>query len=224
MPDTFLALQNTYRHIEIALFKDQTMVSSMRESKLRASKTLVPLIEYTLLRAQAALKDLSFIAVNQGPGPFTTLRTIIATANGISFASQIPLVGVDGLKTFVQHHASPESATYTIALLNAFNNDVYYAISHGGNIIEKSYKNINNLLEQLGKIRTESCRLYFVGNGTKLHKEKIAATFSEQIYTIPDPLPITMSLEQLGSAAYAQWHKNPEPIHQLQPLYLKKTL
>src|SRR3990170_4281291 len=122
----FLSIQNTYEAIEIALFKDDQLVAALKEDKSRASKELIPLIAYLLLRARITMKDLAFIAVNQGPGPFTTLRVVIATVNGLSFATNVPLVGIDSLDAFLEEYKNSEHPT--IILLNAFNNDVYYAI------------------------------------------------------------------------------------------------
>ena len=44
---------------------------------------------------------LAFIAAHQGPAPFTTLRVCLTTVNGFAFATQVPLIGVNGLKELV---------------------------------------------------------------------------------------------------------------------------
>jgi hypothetical protein len=49
------------------------------------------------------------------PGPFTTLRLVIATMPGISF-STAPLVGVDGLAT--PQMSTNQDYPVTVALLN----------------------------------------------------------------------------------------------------------
>ncbi len=95
----FLALQNTYDHVEVGLFsRTPQLVSSYSIAKMEASRSLIPSLERFLQEQQLHLKDFPFLVVNQGPGPFTTLRTVIATANGLSFATGIPLIGVDALE------------------------------------------------------------------------------------------------------------------------------
>ncbi len=124
---TFAALQNTYHAIEIALFKNACLIESVHISKTDASKDILLNLDMLLQRHQVTLADLEFLAVNQGPGPFTTLRVVIATANGISFASKIPMIGIDALAAFMDEYTNP-AYPITVALLNAFNDDLYTAI------------------------------------------------------------------------------------------------
>src|SRR5687767_3976293 len=112
----FLALQNTYQNVEIALFKDSQILASTTLSKLQASSHSMPAIQELLKTNNLTLKDLSFIGASQGPGPFTTLRVVIATVNGISFSTGIPLIGVDGLDTFLDEQK--DSRYPVVALLN----------------------------------------------------------------------------------------------------------
>ena len=123
----FLAIQNTYEMIEMALFNEDSIVESITIDKKEATKTIVTVLNALLERNNCPLNSLDFFAVNQGPGPFTTLRVVIATMNGLAFATNIPLVGVDGLDVLC---AEEQDASFpiTVALLNAFNSDVYYAL------------------------------------------------------------------------------------------------
>src|SRR5471030_2525471 len=93
----YLSIQNTYTHVEMALFQDGQLINWVSEDKLRASKHFILLIAGLLQEHQIKFSDLSFVAVNQGPGPFTTLRVVIASVNGLSYATKIPLVGIDAL-------------------------------------------------------------------------------------------------------------------------------
>src|SRR5688572_29545137 len=93
----FLALQNTYHLIEVAVCNEDSIIESVTIDKVHASKELLPIINKLLMRHNFTLQSLSFLTINQGPGPFTTLRVVITTANGISFATGLPLIGVDGL-------------------------------------------------------------------------------------------------------------------------------
>ena len=109
---SFAALQNTYQEIQVALWCDSLFVGSLSVPKNHASAELIPTLAFLLNQHNLRLEQLSFIAVNKGPGPFTTLRVVIASANGLSFASDIPLVGVDGLKAFL--HANSTFIFYRI--------------------------------------------------------------------------------------------------------------
>ncbi len=212
----FIAIQNTYDQIEIALYDDTRCLDLQIRDKLVASKEFVDTLANLLSSHQLAFSSIPFIAVNQGPGPFTTLRVIIASVNGLSFATKIPLVGIDGLNAFYEQS---KNSTYpnTVVLLNAFNNDVYFA-THA----ENGYKNISTLLDELvARIPSEPIR--FVGNGSALHRDLILETFGSRAH-IPDPLPLYCSIEQIAKQGLAQWNAQKNVSYQLMPLYLKKHI
>ena len=110
----------------------ESKVQVIKETNKKASSLLVPYIKQILEKNSLKISDLDFICADQGPGAFTSLRVTIATINGISFASKIPLIGIDGLDALNQETLSdvmlkkqgvPE---ILIVLLNAYNNEVYF--------------------------------------------------------------------------------------------------
>lgn len=175
-----------------------------------------------LLKHQLNLTDISFIAVNAGPGPFTTLRVVIASVNGLSFASKIPLIGIDALDAFLieQHDAKYPN---TVVLLNAFNNDVYFGIQPANSTeFQKGYDNITRILEKI-KSSMPDQPIRFLGNGAELHAQEIRATFGDNAL-IPDPLPQTCSVEQIGLMGLEKWKNQEGLVEQLFPLYLKQSM
>lgn len=217
----FLSIQNTYNNIDIALFKDSQLIECLSEDKIRASKHFARMISDLLTQNRIKMSDLSFIAVNQGPGPFTTLRVVIASVNGLSFATNIPLVGVDALDAFLIEHTQPNYPV-TIALLNAFNNDVYFGIQEKDIIKAKGYDNITRLLTSLAATY-KGCDIRFLGNGVELHEKEIKAVFGSHAY-IPQPLPHTCTVEQIGLLGLEKFNRQEGIEHQLFPLYLKQSI
>ena len=98
----YLALQSTYSSVDLALFENQQCISFVQISKFTASSELIPAVKTSLAEHSMPLRELDFICANLGPAPFTTLRTTIVTVNGLGFATQIPLVGVNGLEAFAK--------------------------------------------------------------------------------------------------------------------------
>lgn len=218
----YLSIQNTYTHVEMALFQDSQLINWVAEDKLRASKHFVLLIAGLLEEHHIKFADLSFLAVNQGPGPFTTLRVVIASVNGLSYATKVPLVGIDALDALILEH---ENNLYpnTIALLNAFNQDVYFGVSRQGLAnIEKGYKSISTLLQELREsIPDQAVR--FIGNAAELYSKEIMDTFGAHAY-IPNPMPQTASIQQIGLMGLNQWDKQENVVQELYPLYLKQSV
>ncbi len=214
----FLAIQATYDQFEIGLFDQENCIDVMQDDKMHASKNFVVLLESLLHRNQISLENLNFIAVNQGPGLFSALRSIIVSANGLSFARQIPLVGVDGLKAFLSEYTNP-GFPITVALLNAFNNEVYFAIEHNNEVVSTGYNTIAAVLDML-YLRYPGNMIRFIGNGTELYRMNIIAQFSDNAYIL-DPLPQTASIRQIGALGLQKWNQQ-EVSDQLFPLYLKQ--
>lgn len=218
----FLAIQNTYNTLDIALFENNQAIETSIEDKIRASKNCALMIEEMLSKHKLTFADLSFIAVNQGPGPFTTLRTVIASANGLSFASGLPLIGIDGIEALLLEH---KDAVYpnTVALLNAFNNDVYFGISqpHPSEHI-KGYGPIASILEKINSIYGTQ-KIRFLGNGVELHKQMILGRFGDNAF-IPEVQPETCTVHQVGLMGLEKWQNKQGLTHQLFPLYLKESM
>lgn len=217
---TFLSIQHTYHTVQAALFRDQKVIDIAEIGKEVAGKHIIQLLDNLLLKNNVQLDDISFIATNQGPGPFTTLRIVIASVNGLSFTGKIPLIGIDGLEAFlIEAHDS--NYPNTVILLNAFNKDVYFTIENATTKkSEKGYKNIASLLTEL-HANMNGQKIRFIGNAVPLYRTEIENIFGHQAF-IPDPVPHTCSIEQIGIMGFKQWQKNPLGVQQLLPLYLKK--
>ncbi len=214
-----IGLQSTYNTVECGLFhENQLFIKSI--AKEHASALLIPTLDTILEHHSMNLEHVGCIIVNKGPGPFTTLRTVIATANGINMATEIPLIGVNGMQAFLDEHEQ-NSALPTIALLNAFHESVYYGIKLADSY-DIGYMQIDNLLPIIQERYPENV-IRFIGNGTRLYKDKIVAFFHNQAY-IPEPLPETASLKKIMSIGYDFWQKGLDLTAQITPIYLKKPV
>ena len=216
----YLVMQNTYEDIETAIFNDITLLEKESIDKISASKTLVPKIDLLLKKHHFSLEDLTFLGVNKGPGPFTTLRVVITTANALNFAADIPLVGIDGLDAIAQEYKDIVWPI-TVILLNAYNNDVYYAIQYNDNI-EKGWKNIEELLKQL-KLQFPDDKVRFIGNAANLFSSLIKEVFGNFEY-IQEPTPQTSSIEQIAKMALENWKNKQGIVEQILPVYLKDAV
>ncbi|MFH1644588.1 MAG: tRNA (adenosine(37)-N6)-threonylcarbamoyltransferase complex dimerization subunit type 1 TsaB [bacterium] len=235
MSTTFLAIEGSYTNLQIALFKDKTCIQKISGDNLKASSTLILKIDEILKQNKIKLSDLDFISVNQGPGAFTSLRVIIATVNGISFATKIPLIGIDGLDALSEQtlnlFSEKENPTKLISLLNAYSNEVYFSVNKiNENKLEKikpnGYEKIEYFLDEIATLRQAqgerevNKKILFTGNGTTLHKNLIQkklgsnAIFSENILQTTD-------VDQIAKMALQKWNQKNDPVYKLKPLYLK---
>ncbi len=118
-PVFHLVIHSGYQALSIGLYNGAQNVAIQTLDKKTVSAYLMQSILDLLREHTLTFSDLSFIAAHSGPAPFTTLRVGIATANGIGFATGLPLMGINGLEALSKIY--PE---YTV-ILNAFCDDIY---------------------------------------------------------------------------------------------------
>lgn len=217
---TFLVVQARYQNFEVGLFNELNCIDHEIHDKKDTSKLLIPIIKDILLRNSISLQDLSAIGVNQGPGPFTTLRIVLTTVNGIAFATKIPLIGFNSLQALLQENLDPH-IPITIALLNACNNDVYYAIQQHNKELVVGCKNIFQLLEALPGIINPHSSIHFIGNGVSLASPVINSLFGPKAI-IQEPLIEEASLNQIAKMTFDALVHQKDFATQLLPIYLKE--
>ncbi len=213
----WLCIASDYQHIHVALCnKNKILLQSSVDKKL-GNQQLLLTIDELLKAGDAQLCDIQFIGINLGPAPYTSLRIAIATANGLSTATSIPLVGIDALQTFMHAYPPKDESAITIALLNAFNFDLFYAIAQTNEAFTAGYKNVDALLTHIAE-QYSSKSILFIGNGVELYQEKIKQTINN--YTIADPLPMYPNIQQLVNLGWHNWQEE-KTLETALPLYLK---
>jgi tRNA threonylcarbamoyladenosine biosynthesis protein TsaB len=83
----------------------------------RQSDMLPNELSLLLKRNQIELTQVTRLVIGLGPGSFTGLRLGISTLKGLSYALQIPLVGVSSLKALAREIKITESDLFSIALV-----------------------------------------------------------------------------------------------------------
>lgn len=228
----FLCVQHTYNGIQAALFEDYNLIDKVFEDKKRASKYFVTCISTLLKNNNLSLSDLSFIATNKGPGPFTTLRVVLASINGLAFAIKKPIIGIDGLDAILKEHESGD--LITVALLDACSKDVYFGISCENidlNLIQENrgYKNISAILEDIKNLQANNLlaknslvnkKIHFIGNGSQKYQDQIIELFGDMAI-FDEIIPEVCSVEAVGKMAFDQWIKKDGLVEQVLPIYLK---
>ncbi|MBD3231862.1 tRNA (adenosine(37)-N6)-threonylcarbamoyltransferase complex dimerization subunit type 1 TsaB [Candidatus Dependentiae bacterium] len=235
-PPLFISIQGSYNQLELALYQNTNCLQIINEKNIKASSFLIPLIDKILKSKLFNLNNLDFICIDQGPGAFTSLRVTITTVNGISFASKIPLIGINGLYALSEETLIKIKNSYAnfapqilITLLNAYNEDVYFLInklSDSLNIQEticskKTYQKIDTLLKEL-KSNFLNKKIAFVGNGAILYQNLIENEFKKNAIIINQDV---CSAKQISKIALHKWsqstNKKENFKYKLSPLYLK---
>jgi tRNA threonylcarbamoyladenosine biosynthesis protein TsaB len=229
----FIALQGTYATTEVGLFKGDVCLSLDRKESAKASSTLVPSLDKLLKEHGVKLSDVAFIAVDQGPGAFTSLRVAITTVNALNFSTQIPLIGVDGLDALARSTQKKfpnlcTQGTSIIALLNAYNNEVYHAAYEVTTPsiltprIAKSYLPIAQCLEMLASYLEDAPEpIIFTGNGSAMHRSLITNAFGTRAL-VPEDILTHADCITIAEHGMHIWRTDRTHMrNKLLPLYLK---
>jgi tRNA threonylcarbamoyl adenosine modification protein YeaZ len=131
----FIVAQTTYTEIEVGLHDGAQLIEQIALHKHSASAELIPTIDTMLTGAGIIIADITGIIINSGPAPFTSLRTLITTMNGIAFASHIPLYGAS-LFEILMHAYDSEASKTVLILFPAYSGHYYYGLRKPGSSAE----------------------------------------------------------------------------------------
>ena len=135
------------------------------------SETLMPMIEHLFKITGLSLNKIDLIACTCGPGSFTGLRIGAATAKGIAFAINKPLIAVptlDALAYTVDKNLP--TGTWVVPLMDARRGQVYSAFYQDGKrVSDYLAEDVNDVMEILkaktGSNKTVSSKVIFVRDG-----------------------------------------------------------
>lgn len=118
-----LALETSTEWCSAALGLDGRVLANELHAGQRHSELILPMIDALLNDAGIALDACDAIAFGAGPGSFTGLRIACGVAQGLGFATNLPLVGVGTLLAVAQ----ASGAERVIVCLDARMGEVYAA-------------------------------------------------------------------------------------------------
>jgi tRNA threonylcarbamoyladenosine biosynthesis protein TsaB len=231
MKPVFISIQATYANVHLALFKKDVCVARTSKSETRASSHLILFVEEMLSANHLRLADLDFIAIDKGPGAFTSLRVAVATINGIAFAHRIPLIGIDSLNALIYDVSEKvkskqiPSLDFILALLNAYNNDVYYALAQFDDFT-KHYEIRSNGCNKIDTVLALIQKDYVprkiigTGNGCAQHYDLIKDAFDDEVQ-IYHHQQATPTAEGIGALGLEQFLSEQTHTYKIEPHYLK---
>lgn len=206
---TYLIIQYPYERIEIGLYQNDVCIAQTQEHKFKASMLLIPMIDQLLQNNSISLANLDYIGINIGPGPYNTLRAIIATANAIAFAAKIPLVGCNALALLTDFYKQKDFQT--VALLQAFSGHIYFRHN-----VMQGYSTIQELSTHLNTHE----KYYFVGNGALQHTQELKTLFPHALFSPEVSFP---ELSYCAQQSF-QFFTEQKTESELHPLYLHQSL
>ncbi|MEE9437403.1 MAG: tRNA (adenosine(37)-N6)-threonylcarbamoyltransferase complex dimerization subunit type 1 TsaB [Saprospiraceae bacterium] len=192
-------------------------VLAIRETERSYSHSEVIAIFINECKAEAGIKitDLDAVAISQGPGSYTALRIAAATAKGICYSCDIPLISISTMKALANSLKDQcKDRDVILSMIDARRMEVYYSV----------YNNeLYNITPVAPHILTKDSfleynnysRILFCGDGVAKAKEILAVTNGEFLSIECSSLHmISLSEEKYGKKLF-------EDIAYYEPLYYK---
>lgn len=209
-----LQIETSSTNTSVALTKDGKVIGSKEQDSSGYSheKLLHPFIEEVLQQAKLNMSAIDAVAVGSGPGSFTGLRIGVATAKGLCFSLDVPLIATPTMELLARQVNEP--ADRIISIVDARRMEVYTAT------YSADYKELTptyaKILDEEAYDDMADLKLVFIGSGAKKLQELKA--FKNAVFfpnAQPSALQITMpALERFYAK---QW----EDTAYFEPFYLK---
>ena len=132
-----LAFDTSSTACTVALCVGERQYSEHQVAPMQQAQLILPMIDTILKKAGIGLADLNAIAFGVGPGSFTGLRIAASVAQGLGFATQLPLVPLSSLAILAATASEKLSASQFLIAIDARIQKVYWAVygqSQGGNV------------------------------------------------------------------------------------------
>jgi len=199
----------------LALFEDQKELARINlPSGPQSAQAILPQIEALLKKEKITLNKLSFLTVGIGPGSYTGMRVGAMAAKTLSYALNIPLVGISTLEAYI-----PEECGKFAAIIDAKIGGAYYSLGelasdgvrwHG----EPAVAELTALRDILGQVD-----LLVTPSAYPLRDKLESVSVKKWTWQETDPNPISMTQSALVKFDRGEFTTD----GQLRLLYLRKT-
>ena len=120
-----LAIDTCFSSASVAVASEEKLYGLYYiDNKLTHSTKLIPMIENVLTELDLSMSDIDAIACTNGPGSFTGIRIGMATAKGLSFPDNKPIMPLSSLE--VAAYNFPCQPLPICAMTDARNSQVFY--------------------------------------------------------------------------------------------------
>ena len=215
-----LCIETSGKNCSVALFEGLQLVSirEVHTEQFSHSENLHVFIEQVLKESNLQPKAIKAIAISAGPGSYTGLRIGVATAKGLCYGWDIPLIALPTLRILAEQVTYEfTDIEYIIPMIDARRMEVFTAVySH----------DFSPILGERAEILTESTfdtylnkgKTIFLGDGiTKFQ----AICKHENAYFWENKFP---SAKQMGRLALEKYQAQAfEDIAYFEPFYLKEV-
>lgn len=216
-----LAIETSGKVCAVALTEnDKLIMEKIIEDENTHSVKLMPLINEVFKENNMYLSDIDLFSCDIGPGSFTGIRIGVSTLKAFLDAKNKKAVGVTSLEVLARNI---EEDGMICSLIDAKNDNVYYGLFEKNGkdykqVEEFKFDNIDNIVNAF---EDENKKIFFVGNGSIVHKDVIKSKLKNAIIT-EDKKINSVNARNIALVAF---EKNGQAVdsNNLSPIYLRKS-
>ena len=209
-----LAIDTVTEMCSVALWVDGQIIDRQRLAPNQHSNLILGMIEEVLGEAGLELTQLDVIINDVGPGSFTGIRIGMGVTQGLAYAADIPVFGVDALSSLA-YGVKHQTDHSILAAIDARMGQIYWGLFM--NTGDEIFLEGQPRLSDPGKIDTITGPVCGVGSGWDVYAERLSEQIPLDTY-VPDQYPMAINVLNIGlSASQEEWM----PAAHLMPIYLR---
>lgn len=197
-----LAFDASTEQCSVAVLTDTGVISKYSDEPRSHADKLLPMADELLAQNQLQLQELDFIACSIGPGSFTGLRIAFSIAQGLAYATGLPLLGISSLSALAHSQSTQVSLTsqaqLVLSVLDARMGELYWSahLLNGNSISEVLAPALDKPQALIDFI--ENSESYIAGMNSELSsvKTSLGATNSEFSLSVVGPGAALLGLSQ----------------------------
>ena len=212
-----LAIETSTRNCSVALFSDNIVLieKSLISEKYSHLETLTVFIEFIMKEKNFNFSDLTAVSVSKGPGSYTGLRIGVATAKGLCYALNIPLISLGTLKSMA-YSISRNNKNFDLycPMIDARRMEVFSAFFDKDNV---EYRKVQaDVIDEYSYRKEIRKRVVFFGDGANKCKKFFK---NKNVNFIDNVFPCASNMLDQTMKKYLI--KDFENLHYFEPFYLK---
>ena len=181
-----LALDGSAMAASAALMEDDRLIAHyLIDHRKTHSQTLLPMVKEILEMTETEPSALDAIALTGGPGSFTGLRIVSATAKGMGLVLDIPLVEVPTLKAMAWNFWGFDGIV--CPMMDARRDQVFTASYRfdGSDMREETAPFAGLVKEMAESLAGSAGRIMLLGDGADAHREYLAGALGARALFAP---------------------------------------
>jgi tRNA threonylcarbamoyladenosine biosynthesis protein TsaB len=204
--------------VAISSFGKLIVLKEVSSINYSHSENLHVFINSVLKDVKIEPKDLSAVSISKGPGSYTGLRIGVASAKGLCYALDIPLIAINSLEIMAQKFkAQPDQLI--VPMIDARRDEVYTMVfDHKKKVVKDTWAEILNRESFIDISENKTC--IFFGDGSFKFKDispKVKSVFIDEV--------CYPSAREMISISYKKFkNKIFESVAYFEPYYLKEFI